>query len=136
MPGIGIIKYNLRFGMAEAKRKMTIKQQAKAVLAEAEKKGVQSNFFFATTFKRYQVQMKILEELEKAISEEGALVSKEYVKGRANIYTNPAITEYNKTVTAANNTVSTLINIVKSLPDDDDSTSKPKLAQLLDELNE
>lgn len=122
--------------MAEAKRKMTIKQQAKAVLAEAEKKGVQSNFFFATTFKRYQVQMKILEELEKAISEEGALVSKEYVKGRANIYTNPAITEYNKTVTAANNTVSTLINIVKSLPDDDDSTSKPKLAQLLDELNE
>lgn len=122
--------------MAEVKKKMTIKQQAKAVLAEAEKKGVQSNFFFATTFKRYQVQMKILEELEKAIIEEGAMVSKEYVKGRANLYTNPAITEYNKTVTAANNTVSTLINIVKSLPDDEDSNSKPKLAQLLDELNE
>lgn len=122
--------------MIKGEKKLTIQEQAKAVLAKAEKKGVQSNFFFVTTFKRYQVQMKILAELEIAINEEGAMVSKEYVKGRKNLYTNPAISEYNKTVTAANNTVSTLINIVKSLPEDEETGGKSKLELLLDELNE
>ena len=62
--------------------------------------------------------MKILENLEAAIREHGATVTKEYVKGRENLVANPAITEYNKTATAANGTVSTLINIVKSISDD------------------
>ena len=48
----------------------------------------------------------------------GATVTKEYVKGRQNLVANPAITEYNKTATAANGTVSTLINIVKSLSEE------------------
>lgn len=71
-----------------------------------------------TTFKRYQVQMQILADLEKEIKAMGTTVSKEYVKGRKNVYTNPAITEYNKTATAANGTVSTLINIVRSLSEE------------------
>lgn len=94
--------------------KMTIQQQAEEVLKRAEERGVQTNFFFVTTFKRYQVQMKILADLEKAIDEYGATVTKEYVKGRQNLVSNPAIIEYNKTATAANNTVSTLIKIVDS----------------------
>lgn len=40
------------------------------------------------------------------------LVKKEYVKGRGNIYTNPAVTEYNKTADAANRTVQTLMRII------------------------
>ena len=68
-----------------------------------------------TTFKRYQVQLKILAQLEASIKEHGATVEKTYVKGRANIATNPAITEYNKTCTAANSTVSTLIQIIDKL---------------------
>lgn len=52
--------------------------------------------------------MQILSELEKAIKEHGSTVVKEYVKGRENLCVNPAITEYNKTATAANGTVSTL----------------------------
>lgn len=99
--------------------KMTLQEQADEILAQAEEKGVSTNFFFRTTFKRYQVQMRILSDLEKAIAEYGATVTKEYVKGRQNLVANPAITEYNKTATAANGTVSTLINIVKSLSDDE-----------------
>ena len=102
----------------------SLQQQADEILAKAQEKGVQTNFFFVTTFKRYQVQMKIMSELEKALAADGAMVEKEYVKGRKNLYTNPAITEYNKTATAANGTVSTLINILKSLTDDADSASK------------
>lgn len=101
--------------------KLTLQDQANKILKQAEARGVSSNFFFVTTFKRYQVQMKILADLEKSIQEYGATVTKEYVKGRANLVANPAITEYNKTATAANGTVSTLINIVKSISDDSGS---------------
>lgn len=104
-----------------ANKKMTMQEQVNTILEMAEEKGVSSNFFFVTTFKRYQVQMKILADLEKAINEHGATVTKEYVKGRQNLVANPAITEYNKTATAANGTVSTLINITKSLSNEPDA---------------
>ena len=71
-------------------------------------------FFFATTFERYLTQLDILDELKKAIEEEGMLVSKEYVKGRKNLYTNPAVGDYNRTTDSANKTVSTLMRIIKS----------------------
>lgn len=108
---------------------MTLQEQANKILEQAEKRGVSSNFFFATTFKRYQVQMKILSDLERAIAEYGTTVTKEYVKGRQNLVSNPAITEYNKTATAANGTVSTLINIMKALTEE---SSGGKLSAFLD----
>jgi hypothetical protein len=112
---------------------MNLQEQANAILEKAKEKGVSSNFFFVTTFKRYQVQMNILSALEKEINATGALVTKEYVKGRGNIYTNPAIGEYNKTATAANGTVATLINIVERLGEDEKKGSK--LQALIEELN-
>ena len=114
-------------------KNMNLQEQADVILQKAKEKGVSSNFFFVTTFKRYQVQMKILNELEKEIGKTGATVTKEYVKGRGNIYTNPAIGEYNKTATAANGTVSTLINIVEKLGEDEKKGSK--LQALMQELS-
>lgn len=120
----------------QAKAKgLTLQEQANEILLKAQERGVSSNFFFVTTFKRYQVQMSILTDLEKAIKEYGATVTKEYVKGRQNLVANPAITEYNKTATAANGTVSTLINIIKTLSDEEGSGSKLQdlIASLRDE---
>lgn len=97
----------------------TLQEQANEILARAEERGVQSNFFFVTTFKRYQVQMKILTDLEKAIKDYGTTVTKEYVKGRQNLVANPAIGEYNKTATAANGTVATLMKIIESLTEEE-----------------
>ena len=77
-----------------------------------------------TTFKRYQVQMQILAQLEKEIRETGTTVTKTYVKGRENLCTNPAIAEYNKTSTAANSTVSTLIQIIEKLSEEQVKESK------------
>lgn len=114
------------------KDKLTLQQQADKLLEQAEQKGVANNFFFRTTLKRYQVQMRMLTELESAIEEYGATVTKTYVKGRENLVANPAITEYNKTATAANGTVSTLINIIKTLSDEGGGS---KLQSLLDELD-
>lgn len=111
-------------------KKLSLQEQANEVLKQAEERGVSSNFFFVTTFKRYQVQMQILTDLERAIKEYGATVTKEYVKGRQNLVSNPAITEYNKTATAANGTVSTLMNIIKNLSNEPDSFDK--LSEFLD----
>lgn len=99
--------------------RMSLKEQAQQILEIAQKYGVEQNFLFITTFKRYQVQLNILNDLEKKINEDGSLVTKEYVKGRGNLYTHPAISEYNKTSTSANQTVATLIKIVKSLRNDE-----------------
>lgn len=99
--------------------KLTLNEQAKEIIKIAEESGVQSNFFFITTFKRYQVQLNILAELEKTIKKEGALVTKEYVKNRKNLYTNPAISDYNRTTDSANKTVATLMRILRNFGVDD-----------------
>lgn len=97
-----------------SKKNLNLNEQAKEILRIAEEKGVESNFFFTTTFKRYLRQISILENLEKTIDDEGTLVKKEYVKGRGNLYTNPAITEYNRTTDSANKTVATLLKIIRA----------------------
>lgn len=97
--------------------KMNLNDKAQQILRIAEQYGIEKNFLFITTFKRYSIQLQILTELEKAIEEHGSMVEKEYVKGRKNLYTNPAINEYNKAVNSANKTVSTLMSIIKTNSD-------------------
>lgn len=94
--------------------KLSLNEQAQEIIKIAEESGVQSNFFFLTTFKRYQVQLNMLNDLEKAIKEDGATVTKEYVKGRKNVYSNPALKDYNTTTDSANRTVATLMKIIKN----------------------
>lgn len=100
---------------------MNLNEQAEKILEIAAQHGVEQNFFFITTFKRYQVQIKLLNDLEQVIRAEGNTVTKEYVKGRKNVYTHPAIGEYNKTSTAANQTVQTLMKIVMQMRNDTDA---------------
>jgi len=110
-----------------AVKKMTLNEQAQEILNIAEQHGVEQNFFFITTFKRYQVQINILNDLELAIKSDGTMVTKEYVKGRGNIYTHPAITEYNKTANGANQTVTTLMKIIATMRDDDEDNENELL---------
>ena len=111
---------------------MNLKEQAKEVLRIAQEHGVEQNFLFITTFERYQMQLQILNDLKIKIEEDGSLVTKEYVKGRENVYTHPAISEYNKTCTSANQTVATLIKIIKSLRDNEgDNEGEDELLKAL-----
>ena len=107
--------------MSEIKKPLDLREQAEEILKIAAQHGVEQNFFFITTFKRYQVQINILTDLERTIRSEGTLVTKEYVKGRGNVYTHPAIAEYNRTSTAANQTVTTLMKIITTLRDEQDA---------------
>ncbi len=115
-------------------KNMTLQEQANEILRRATEKGVSGNFFFVTTFKRYQVQLQILTSLENDIKETGTTVTKTYVKGRENLCTNPAIAEYNKTATAANSTVSTLIQIIEKLSEE--QVKESKLFKLMEAMGD
>ena len=113
-------------------KKLNLNEQAEEILQKAEAFGVDKNFFFITTFKRYMVQLKILNELETAIKNDGVLVTKEYVKGRKNVYSHPAIQDFNRTTDSANKTVSTLMKIISRFSGDDDSgADEDPLLQLI-----
>ena len=88
------------------------KQEAE-ILHQADELDLRDNYLFVTAFERLMRQHKILDKLWEVIEAEGPLVTKEYVKGRQNLVANPAISEFNKTSTAANNTVSTILNLFK-----------------------
>ena len=111
--------------------KMDINKQANEILRMAEESGAQSNFFFVTTFKRYQVQLSILNDLEKSLKENGMTVTKEYVKGRGNLYSNPAIADYNRTTDSANKTVATLMRILKNYGVEETSEDEDTLMSLI-----
>lgn len=112
-------------------RKKSLKEQAKEIIKIAEEAGVQTNYFFLTTFQRYQTQIGVLDKLEKIIAETDTLVTKEYVKGRENLYTNPAITEYNRTTDSANKTVSTLIRIIDGFKREDEEREEDPLLKII-----
>ena len=111
--------------------KISLNEQAEEILQIAERYGVEQNFFFLTTFKRYQVQLKILNDLEKTIKQDGILVTKEYVKGRKNVYSHPAISDYNRTTDSANKTIVTLMKIITTLRDKQDDNETDPLLEIL-----
>ena len=101
-----------------AKQKINLNEYAERILEKAEKGATDEQLlFFVTTYKTYQEQTAILEELAATRRNMDALVTKEYVKGRQNVVINPVITEFNKTATARNNTAATLIKIITALND-------------------
>lgn len=91
--------------------------QAAEILKLASKQKIEQDFFFKTTFRRYEVQLSLLNNIEKEIRNSALTVEKEYVKGKKNICENPLINEYNKTSDAANRTVTTLVGIITKMKD-------------------
>lgn len=102
----------------------SLKEQAQRLLSMAQDAHAENHLLFMSTFKQYQTQLRILDELEAQINEEGLTVSKEYVKGRKNIYINPCIAAYNKTADSTLRTVSTLIKIIGSVRVDTGTDTK------------
>ena len=101
--------------MAKKQPKTDIDQ----IRLRAKEKGLEGNFYYVTTLHRYEVQMRTLDALEQTIKDVGMTVEKSYIKDTSNLYINPAVAEYNRTATAANNTVATLIKIVSSFTGDE-----------------
>ena len=95
-------------------KKPDMNDVASELIKLAEQGGVEQNFFFTTTFARYKTQLDLLTRLQAEISGADLVVTKEYVRGRQNIVSNPAINEFNKTSQAANQTVICLMKIIST----------------------
>ena len=117
--------------MRKNTQKTDFKDRIEEILKEAERLGLSDNYFFQTTLERYQKQMTLLKDLGKEVDKYGATIVKTNVKGSENIAVNPALTEYNKTSSAANGTVATLINIIKSAKPAEDKADS--LAEFINE---
>lgn len=113
-------------------KKMSLQAQAEAILKQAEESGLESNYFFVTTFQRYQTQLDILEALKDEIDETGLTVKKSYVKGKSNVYSSPCVQAFNRTTDSANKTVATLMRILKNF---DSSDSREDVDPLMDIIN-
>lgn len=110
---------------------MSLTDQAQYIIKTAEKFGVEQNFLFITTFKRYQMQINILAKLERIIADGGLMVEKTYIKGKANTYTNPAVKDYNRTADSANGTLQKLLLIIRTLRRDAADNVDDPLVRLL-----
>ena len=118
-----------------AKRRTTkeksLQEQAEEIKRLAEESGVQTNFFFLTTFDRYLSQLAILEELKATIEDNSSLVTQTYVKGRSNVVLNPAIRAYNSTTDSANKTVACLMRIINGFKDEDKTEDDDPLLRVI-----
>lgn len=113
----------------QTKKPKSLQEQAEEIKKLAEESGVQTNFFFVTTFDRYLSQLAILEELKASIEDNKSLVKQTYVKGRSNVVLNPAIRAYNSTTDSANKTVTCLMRIISGFKDEsEDKDIDPLLA--------
>lgn len=81
----------------------------------AESLSEEHRYIFESTLETYFQLIKNFKVLKEALEAEGCLITKEYVKGRQNVYVHPAMSEMNKTVNMLNNTAKTLITIIKNL---------------------
>lgn len=107
--------------MGRKRKAKSLEQLRDELLKEAEKRGVSEHYFFKTTFERYEMQLNIMTRLQEEINTSELIVTKKYGT-KENEYINPAISEYNKTASAANGTVTTLVKILSNLGSSSEDT--------------
>lgn len=101
-----------------AKTKKDVKEESKTIYDRAVELGVQNDPYFCSIYHLLEVQLDMLAELEKSFKDSGVLVSKEYVKGRENLYCNPAIDRYTKVSDSATNKIIKLRDVLDKAKED------------------
>lgn len=82
----------------------------------AKQYGVNDNAVFLAAASQYALQQRVINNIKDALDAEDSLMStKEYVKGRENIYAHPLVKELPKHADSANRTAQTILNIIETL---------------------
>ena len=95
------------------KKKKSLATQLREIEAEAKKLGMSKNPLYTTTLDRYKVLIQTADNLAKEIENRGYMYETVSAKGEPVLKINPAVTEYNKTSTVANNTAKVLNEILE-----------------------
>ena len=84
--------------------------------AMAARYGVADNPLFIEALERYKKQTRLIGKMIREVNKaEDLIVSKEYVKGRENIVLHPLAKELPNHINAANKSLDTLVNLIKTL---------------------
>lgn len=98
------------------KNEKNVEELAKGILQEAIEKGFENDSSFLTSYHLLEVQIEMLSSLEKSFKEDGSTITKEYVKGRENVYIHPAVDKYTKTSDSAFNKILKLKEMINQEP--------------------
>lgn len=100
---------------------VSLKERAQKILKKAREKGDEQALLFETIFQQYLETLDHRQKLRDAIVKDGATVTKEYVKGRQNIYVHPAMAAYAQQGKLLLNTAQTLMTLIREkIADSDD----------------
>lgn len=103
------------------KQIITLKERAAKILAKAREKGDEQALLFETIFQQYLETLDHRQKLRKALVDDGITVTKEYVKGRQNIYVHPALAAYATQGKLLLETAKTLMTLIREkIADSDD----------------
>jgi hypothetical protein len=102
------------------KQIITLKERANKILAKAREKGDEQALLFETIFQQYLETLDHRNKLRKALVEDGVTVTKEYVKGRQNIYVHPALNAYATQGKLLLETAKTLMTLIREKIADED----------------
>ena len=94
---------------------------------------VDDNALFVASAEQYAIQSEIIKNIRESLAEEDNLMTtKEYIKGRLNVYANPLIKELPKITDSANRTLNTMLDIILKLGHED-KKEVSRLEKLMDE---
>ncbi len=100
---------------------VSLKERAQKILKKAREKGDEQALLFETIFQQYLETLDHRQKLREAIVNDGTTVTKEYVKGRQNIYVHPALAAYAQQGKLLLNTAQTLMTLIREkIADSDD----------------
>lgn len=116
------------------KDNIDLTKKAEEIMRIAQEYNAEKNFLFITTFDRYIFYLKQLDRLKQEINQSEVLITKEYVKGRKNLYESPALKSFNSVGQQANNTAITLVKIINGLNKKDKTEDKQEEDPLLKAL--
>lgn len=103
------------------KQIVTLKERANKILKKAREKGDEQALLFETIFQQYLETLDHRQKLRKALVKDGVTVTKEYVKGRQNIYVHPALAAYATQGKLLLETAKTLMTLIREkIADEDD----------------
>lgn len=87
-----------------------------AILQMAKQYGVDNNALFLQTLKNYETLQLSIAGINDILSGgEDLTLTKEYVKGRQNVYMHPAVKELPKQIDIANKTLEKMLDIIERL---------------------
>lgn len=116
--------------------KTQLDKQAKEIIRIAGESGVQLNYLFVTTFKRYRFMLASMERLAAIIEQDGEIITREDAKGISYKAVHPALVRYNSLAEVSNKTASTLIRIIKTFKFEDRQEQVDPLMKILNGYDE